>query len=77
VSKSHFLLPLKRKVSSPARAQASTHHIMSLSCQFREGQPKNLHPINREREREVLFMSLTFTRVNEELIKKEEEEEEL
>jgi hypothetical protein len=50
---------------------------MSLSCQFREGQPKNLHPINREREREVLFMSLTFTRVNEELIKKEEEEEEL
>jgi hypothetical protein len=51
VSKSHFLLALKRKVSSPARAQASTHHIMSLSCQFREGQPKNLQPINREREK--------------------------
>jgi hypothetical protein len=46
---------LKGKVSSTARAQASTHHIMSLSCQFREGQPKNLQlqPMNTERGRGV------------------------
>lgn len=37
-------------MSSTARAQASTHHIMSLSCQFREGQPKNLQLQPHERE---------------------------
>lgn len=48
-----FSSALKGKVSSTARAQASTHHIMSLSCQFREGQPKNLQlqPMNTERGR--------------------------
>ena len=50
VSKSFFSSALKRKVSSTAGAQASTHHIMSLSCQFREGQPKNLQLQPHERE---------------------------
>lgn len=53
-----FSSALKRKVSSAARAEASTHHIMSLSCQFREGQPKNLQLQPHERE-VYLYLSLS------------------